>query len=67
MITSQPKLIIHGGASSWADKGGLEVVRQSLHAIVSEVYNLLLAGKSAADAVVWGCQLLEDEIGRAHV
>lgn len=61
MIDSKPKLIIHGGASSWADKGGLEAVRQSLHTIVTEVYDLLLAGKSAADAVVRGCQLLEDE------
>lgn len=60
MTASQPKLIIHGGASSWADKGGLEAVRQSLHAIVSEVYDLLLSGKNAADAVIWGCQLLED-------
>lgn len=61
MTNSQPKLIIHGGASSWADKGGLASVRQSLHAIVTEVYDLLLAGKNAADAVILGCQLLEDD------
>ncbi|MEM9539049.1 MAG: isoaspartyl peptidase/L-asparaginase [Cyanobacteria bacterium P01_E01_bin.42] len=58
----QPKLIIHGGAgSSLKGKGGLVEVRQSLHGIVREVYDLLLAGKSAADAVVCGCRLLEDE------
>ena len=58
----QPKLIIHGGAgSSLKGKGGLQVVRQSLHNIVEEVYQLLLDGKSATDAVIKGCQLLEDE------
>jgi L-asparaginase len=58
----QPKLIIHGGAgSSLKGKGGLEAVRQSLHSIVKEVYSLLLQGTSAVDAVIKGCQLLEDE------
>ena len=58
----QPKLIIHGGAgSSLKGKGGLQAVRQSLHNIVEEVYQLLLDGKSATDAVIKGCQLLEDE------
>ncbi len=58
----QPKLIIHGGAgSSLKGKGGLLAVRQSLHHIVEEVYPLLLDGKSAVDAVIKGCQLLEDE------
>ena len=58
----QPKLIIHGGAgSSLKGKGGLEAVRQSLHQIVEEVYQLLLAGKTATEAVIKGCQLLEDE------
>jgi L-asparaginase len=57
----QPKLIIHGGAgSSLKGKGGVEVVRQSLYKIVEEVYALLLSGASAKDAVVCGCQLLED-------
>ncbi len=57
----KPKLIIHGGAgSSLKGKGGLEAVRKSLHDIVSEVYQLLLEGKSATDAVIRGCQLLED-------
>jgi L-asparaginase len=56
-----PKLIIHGGAgSSLKGKGGLSAVRQSLHEIVAEVYQLLLDGKSANDAVIRGCQLLED-------
>ncbi|WP_069789883.1 isoaspartyl peptidase/L-asparaginase [Cyanobacterium sp. IPPAS B-1200] len=56
-----PKLIIHGGAgSSLKGKGGLEAVRESLHNIVKEVYELLLAGKSANEAVILGCQLLED-------
>lgn len=58
----QPKLIIHGGAgSSLKGKGGAEVVRQSLYKVVEEVYSLLLSGASAIDAVVLGCQLLEDD------
>ncbi len=58
----QPKLIIHGGAgSSLKGKGGVEAVRQSLHKIVEEVYQLLLEGKNATEAVIKGCQLLEDE------
>jgi L-asparaginase len=61
MTQVQPKLIIHGGASSLDDKGGLASVRQSLHSIVKEVYNLLLCGSSATEAVIRGCQLLEDE------
>ena len=58
----QPKLIIHGGAgSSLKGKGGVEAVRRSLYQILEEVYALLLAGASASEAVVKGCQLLEDE------
>lgn len=58
----QPKLIVHGGAgSSLRGKGGVEVVRRSLHAVIDDVYPLLLAGASAQDAVVKGCQLLEDD------
>lgn len=58
----QPKLIIHGGAgSSLKGKGGVEVVRRSLYTVVEEVYALLLAGASATDAVVRGCQMLEDD------
>jgi L-asparaginase len=57
----QPKLIIHGGAgSSLQGKGGVEAIRQALHIIVDEVYDHLLQGVSAPDAVVRGCQLLED-------
>ncbi|WP_040655419.1 isoaspartyl peptidase/L-asparaginase [Rubidibacter lacunae] len=57
----QPKLIIHGGAgSSLKDKGGLAAVRQDLHAIARNTYECLLQGASAIDAVVKGCQLLED-------
>lgn len=58
----QPKLIIHGGAGS-ALKGnsGLMAVRESLHQIVAEVYELLLNGGSAVDAVLLGAQLMEDE------
>lgn len=58
----QPKLIIHGGAgSSLKGKGGAEVVRKSLFAVVEEVYSLLQQGASATEAVVRGCQLLEDD------
>jgi L-asparaginase len=57
----QPKLIIHGGAgSSLKGKGGVEVVRRSLYKVIEEVYNLLVSGGNAKDAVVLGCQLLED-------
>lgn len=56
----QPKLIIHGGAGS-SLKGGIEVVRRSLYKVIEEVYSLLLSGASAMDAVVLGCQLLEDD------
>jgi L-asparaginase len=58
----QPKLIIHGGAGmSLKSKGGVEAVRRSLHEIVEEVYALLLNGGRAKEAVIKGCQLLEDE------
>lgn len=61
-LKMQPKLIIHGGAgSSLKDKGGLIAVRQSLQTIVKEVYDLLLKGSSATEAVKAGCELLEDE------
>ncbi|WP_375511959.1 isoaspartyl peptidase/L-asparaginase [uncultured Nostoc sp.] len=57
----QPKLIIHGGAgSSLHGKGGLEAVRRSLHTVIEEVYSLLLCGAAASEAVVHGCQMLED-------
>ncbi len=62
MSAIQPKLIIHGGAgSSLKGKGGLTAVRQSLHRIVQEVYDLLVNGATATEAVIKGCQLLEDE------
>ncbi|MDY7013490.1 MAG: isoaspartyl peptidase/L-asparaginase [Cyanobacteriota bacterium] len=58
----QPKLIIHGGAGlSLSSKGGIEAVRKSLHGIVREVYDLLSNGSRAKEAVIKGCQLLEDE------
>ncbi|RAM50244.1 MAG: isoaspartyl peptidase [Hapalosiphonaceae cyanobacterium JJU2] len=57
----QPKLIIHGGAgSSLHGKGGVEAVRNSLHKVIEEVYSLLLSGATAKEAVVRGCQMLED-------
>jgi L-asparaginase len=61
MSLIRPKLIIHGGASSLEDKGGLDSVRQTLHTIVDKTYALLVEGASAMDAVVLGCKLLEDE------
>lgn len=58
----QPKLIIHGGAgSSLQGKGGLASVRRSLHTVIQEVYSLLLTGAMASEAVVRGCQMLEDD------
>jgi L-asparaginase len=60
--TIQPKLIIHGGAgSSLKGKGGVEVVRRSLYKVLEELYPLLLSGASAKEAVVRGCQMLEDD------
>ncbi|GFE69780.1 isoaspartyl peptidase/L-asparaginase [Chroococcus sp. FPU101] len=56
-----PKLIIHGGASTLEDKGGLIQVRESLHIVIKEVYDLLESGKSAVDAVLLGCELLEND------
>lgn len=61
MTSIQPKLIIHGGASSLDDKGGLVDVRQSLQEMTEKIYAILSQGGSAVDAVVFGCQLLEDE------
>jgi L-asparaginase len=58
----QPKLIIHGGAGGHIkSERGEAKVRQALHQIVTEVYELLSQGGSAVDAVVRGCQLLEDQ------
>ncbi|WP_017315907.1 isoaspartyl peptidase/L-asparaginase [Mastigocladopsis repens] len=60
-IKVQPKLIIHGGAgSSLKGKGGVETVRRSLYPVIEEVYSLLISGVSAKEAVVRGCQILED-------
>lgn len=60
-IKVQPKLIIHGGAgSSLKGKGGVETVRRSLYQIIEEIYSLLESGISAKEAVVRGCQMLED-------
>jgi L-asparaginase len=56
-----PKLIVHGGAgSSLQEKGGVQIVRDALYAVVSQVYDQLLAGCDAVTAVQLGCQLLED-------
>jgi L-asparaginase len=58
----KPKLIIHGGAgSSLKGKGGAEVVRHSLYKVLEEVYALLLEGATATQAVVRGCELLEND------
>jgi L-asparaginase len=58
----QPKLIIHGGAGgSLNDKGGIQAVRESLLQVINKVYSLLLEGCTATEAVVRGCQMLEDD------
>jgi L-asparaginase len=58
----QPKLIIHGGAGGHIkSEQGEAKVRQALHQIVTKVYELLSQGGSATEAVVLGCQLLEDQ------
>lgn len=57
-----PKLIIHGGAGDNPDdKGGIESTRASLHQIIETVYPLLQSGATAPEAVLYACQLLEDE------
>jgi L-asparaginase len=61
-MNNQPKLIIHGGAGGHLkSEKGEAVVREALHSIVEEVYSLLTNGSSAVDAVIRGCQLLEDQ------
>ncbi|MEY2858394.1 MAG: hypothetical protein RLZZ74_2707, partial [Cyanobacteriota bacterium] len=46
----QPKLIIHGGAGGHIkSERGEAKVRQALHQIVTEVYELLSQGGSAVD------------------
>lgn len=57
----QPRLIHGGAGSSLQGKGGAEGVRSLLFGILDQVYEQLQAGASAAEAVVLGCQLLEDE------
>ena len=58
----QPKLIIHGGAGGHIkSEQGEAKVRQALHSVVEEVYELLTYSGSAIDAVVLGCQLLENQ------
>jgi L-asparaginase len=58
----KPKLIIHGGAgNSLAAKGAILDVRKCLYNILDAVYPLLQAGGTAKEAVVKGCELLENE------
>ena len=58
----QPKLIIHGGAGGHLrSEKGEEVVRKALYSVIEEVYSLLDYGSSAVDAVILGCQLLENQ------
>lgn len=62
MSEIQPKIIIHGGTGgSLKTKGGVAAVRKRLQEIITEVYDLLLNGGSAVEAVVRGAQLMEDE------
>nr|WP_322743536.1 isoaspartyl peptidase/L-asparaginase [Romeria gracilis] len=56
-----PKLIIHGGAGrAIHDQAAIEIVRETLHEIVMAVYSKLESGAAAREAVIYGCQLLED-------
>ncbi|HEY9761529.1 MAG TPA: isoaspartyl peptidase/L-asparaginase [Trichocoleus sp.] len=57
----QPKVIIHGGAGSCLNgKGGLDAVRKDLRDIVEAIHAKLSAGADSKTAVIFGCQLLED-------
>ena len=61
-MSVQPKLIIHGGAGGHLQsEEGEIIVRQALHTIVEKVYQMLLDGMNSTEAVVKGCQLLEDK------
>lgn len=56
-----PQVIIHGGAgATLKSKGAVQPLRESLHYIVNTIYGHLVQGMSALEAVVMGCQLLED-------
>jgi L-asparaginase len=58
----KPKLIIHGGAgNSLLGKEAVSEVRKSLYSILEAVYPLLQQGATAKEAVVTGCELLEDD------
>ena len=58
----QPKLIIHGGAGGHLrSEAGENAVRQTLYSILEPVYALLQEGSNATEAVIKGCQLLEDQ------
>ncbi|MCS6960548.1 MAG: isoaspartyl peptidase/L-asparaginase [Pseudanabaenaceae cyanobacterium SKYGB_i_bin29] len=57
-----PKLIIHGGAGDDPEgKGNQAETRAILQQITRAVYSKLLEGASALEAVIYACQLLEDE------
>lgn len=60
-IHSGPKLIIHGGAgTALQDQSAVESIRDALHTITDQTYHQLMAGATAKEAVLFGCQLLED-------
>ncbi|MEN9217904.1 MAG: isoaspartyl peptidase/L-asparaginase [Gloeomargarita sp. DG_2_bins_126] len=57
-----PQVIIHGGAgATLKSKGAVQPLRDSLHKVVNTIYKHLTQGMSALEAVVLGCQLLEDD------
>ena len=57
-----PKLIIHGGAGrAFKDPSRGDIVRRSLLEVIAPVMRSLKEGASALDAVVMGCELLEDD------
>jgi len=57
-----PSLIIHGGAgSSLDDPSRAGRIRDALFAVLDPVYEMLLAGATAKEAVLAGCRMLEDD------
>ncbi|QDG52688.1 isoaspartyl peptidase [Persicimonas caeni] len=59
---AQPRLIIHGGAgSALKDPSRGDRVREALYAVIDPVYEMLLDGASAFEAVVEGCRRLEED------
>lgn len=60
-VSRWPAVIIHGGAGrAFSDPSRRDRVEQALGEIADQVYESLLQGAAALEAVVSGCRMLED-------